>query len=113
MPLDPQSENIRKTVAIAVGTALFLLFMLLCYMREFGPKEPLPASSALKVFAGFLVGLSACIALIGVVEASGHPPGERGFGLTLAVQGLLLFVLTLLAWLSMGPVPALYWSRPF
>lgn len=90
---------IRHSIAIAVGTLFFLLFLLVCYLRELGPENP-P-----KALLGFVIGLGACAVVAGLIEASGRPPEKRGFSVALMIEGVLLIVLTVIAWVWMGPVP--------
>lgn len=106
MPANLHPNTMRNSIAIAVGTVLFLLFMLLCYTRELSTSGGKPSMT----LPSLLIGLGTCIAVIGVVEAGGHPPGERRFGMTVAVEGGLLVVLTLIAWWFMHPADPLYYQ---
>ena len=90
---------IRHSIVIAVGTLFFVLFVLVCYLRELGPAKP-PTG-----LFGFVIGLGAVAAVVGAIEAGGRPDEERGFGVALMIEGVLLIVLTVIAWVWMGPVP--------
>lgn len=92
-------RRIAQSVNIAAGTLFFFIALLLFYCRQLGPAKP---SVALFVF---VAGIGVCTAIIGAVEANGHPPGDRGFGATLAVQGVVLIVLTMIAWVFGAPIP--------
>jgi hypothetical protein len=107
MPYEPDENNVRRSILIGTGIILFLFYLLLCYARELGPPDPKPAW---QYYAGFLVGLAICVAIIGAIDAGGHPPGERGFGFTLVAMGGTLFVLTLIAWGFMGPTEGVYYT---
>jgi hypothetical protein len=98
MPDDPL-RYVRPLIPIAVGTVFFLIFVLLCFYRELGPRDP----SGL--LFGTVMAISVVTTIIGLIEAGGHVPSERGFGIALAVEGGVLLFLTLVAWVAMGPVP--------
>lgn len=92
-------HDIYNSTAIAVGTFFFLLFVYLCYYRELGPAKP-----SLGPFLFALV-LGGGAATAGAIAISNLGPKERGFGHALVIEGVLLIVLTAIAWAFMGPVP--------
>lgn len=93
-------QSLYNSIAISVGTFFFLVFAYLCYYRELGPT--LKPSKGPFVFA-VLLGVGA--ALGGAVAISSLEPKERGFGYALVVEGVLLILLTAIAWALMGPIP--------
>jgi hypothetical protein len=90
---------VRQLIAIGVGTLFFLIFFFLCLHRELGPEKP---SGTL---FGAVMALGAVVMVAGLLEAGARMPAERGFGIALAVEGGLLVLLTLIAWIAMGPTP--------
>ena len=98
MSLLASRRLILQSISIAVGTIFCFIALDLFFYR-------LLAERPMRVFFLMVGGIGVITAIIGVVEANGHPPGERGFGATLVVEGVLLFLLTLAAWVFGAPTP--------
>ena len=94
---DPR-QTLYQLTAVAVGTLYFFLVLLVFFHRQLGSDNPRAG------YFAFFIGLGICTAIIGTVEAFGHPPGERQFGTALAVEGAVLAVLTIVAWAWAGPI---------
>jgi len=88
-----------SAIGIAVGTVFFFFALLLFFYRRAGPTNPSKA-----VF-WFFAAVGVCTAVVGGVEANGHPPGQRGLGTALVAEGIILIVLTAIAWSVGLPAP--------
>lgn len=92
-----KSRLVRLCIVIASGTVLFLYFMLLCFACELSGSQP--PSAHLFVFS-ILLGIAAGV--VGGIDIAAHPPTENQIGVALVVEGVLMIVLTLVAWAGMG-----------
>jgi hypothetical protein len=95
-----QRDLIRTAIAIATGSTFFLLFIFLSFHRLLADT----GSPSVKIFA-LVVGLGVVAAVAGAIEYGGQPPEKRGYGFALALEGVLLVVLSALIWALASPIP--------
>ena len=82
---------------VAVGTCYFLIALLLFFYRLLGA----PGTSQVPFWMAGVLGVAT--AVVGVAQARGPRREEKAFGTALAIEGVVLVVLILLAWVFGAP----------
>jgi len=96
---ESRKRLVEDVVLIGVGTFFFLLFVFLCFCRELGPARPS------KTLFGGAIFLGAAAIAAGMIYGKSYSARERTFGFALAVEGIVMVLLTLIVLAFMGPVP--------